>query len=301
MTMERIKKAVEMARKNRESLAAVVNAPRGRKSENPPEQVVLDDHKNQEPDAAVNNTVTFATIPPHLSLARIEYTSTKAIEVPSDTLKRNRVLCNDTDSSVTSAYKLLRTQVLQLLGQNNWNSLVITSPGIGEGKTLTAINLAISIAREVNHTVLLVDLDLRRPKVVSYFDFVPQYGLYDYLSKDIPLSEIMINPKLERFVMLPGRGSMNNSSEMLSSPKMVRLVEELKSRYPSRIIIFDMPPLFYADDVLAFMPYADASLLVLEEGKTRSEEVLKAADLLGSANIIGTVLNKSSEHVDKYY
>ena len=101
--------------------------------------------------------------------------------------------------------------------------------------------------------------------------------------------------------MLPGRGSMTNSSEMLSSPKMVQLVDELKNRYPGRIIIFDMPPLFYADDVLAFSPYVDASLLVLEEGKTKDEELVRAVDLLSSTNIIGTVLNKSSENIDNYY
>ena len=298
--MERIKKAVEMARQNRESLTSLVDVQSRCEIESRVDQVGMG-KSNHRSKSNVDNSTTFASVPPHLSLARIEYTRTKAIDISNETLKRNRVISDDSDNAVTSAYKLLRTQVLQLLGQNSWNNLVITSPGIGNGKTLTAINMAISIAREVNHTVLLVDLDLRRPKVAGYFDLVPQFGLYDYLYKDVPLSEILIHPKMERLVMLPGRGSMKNSSEILSSPKMVRLVDELKNRYPSRIIIFDMPPLFYADDVLAFSPYFDACLLVIEEGKTRDEELVKAVDLLSGTNVIGTVLNKSSDNIDKYY
>ena len=298
--MERIKKAVEMARQNRESLTSVVDVQSQCEIESRVDHAGMG-KSNHRSKSNVDNSTSFVSVPPHLSLTRIEYTRTKAIDISNETLKRNRVISDDSDNAVTSAYKLLRTQVLQLLGQNSWNNLVITSPGIGNGKTLTAINMAISIAREVNHTVLLVDLDLRRPKVAGYFDLVPQFGLYDYLYKDVPLSEILIHPKMERLVMLPGRGSMKNSSEILSSPKMVQLVEELKNRYPSRIIIFDMPPLFYADDVLAFSPYFDACLLVIEEGKTRDEELVKAVDLLSGSNVIGTVLNKSSDNIDKYY
>lgn len=303
--MERIKIAVEKARRERELLTAVtaVNTSQSGKRAFEPARKKRIENNQQDDSIAVNKTVSFSSVPTNNSLVSIEYTSTKSINVAPETLKRNRIITNDSDIAVTSAYKLLRTQVLHLLKSNNWNSLLITSPGIGEGKTLTAINLAISMAREVNHTVLLVDLDLRRPNVARYFDLVPQYGIYDYLYKDVPLSDILIHPKMERFVVLPGRASMKNSSEMLSSPKMVRLVDEIKNRYPSRIIIFDMPPLFYADDVLAFSPYCDASLLILEEGKTRDEELVDAVELLSTSNIIGTVLNKASENknIDNYY
>ena len=82
---------------------------------------------------------------------------------------------------------------------------------------------------------------------------------------------------------------------------MVHLVEELKTRYPSRLVIFDMPPMLIADDVLAFAPYVDAFLLVIEEGKTKEQELLRSVDLLSNKNIIGTVLNKSTETMDNYY
>jgi capsular exopolysaccharide synthesis family protein len=196
---------------------------------------------------------------------------------------------------------MLRTQVLQRMNAHQWNALAITSPGSGQGKTLTAINLAISLAREVRHTVLLADFDLRNPSIHKYFDFAPRYGINDYLVYDTPLPEILLNPGIERLVILPGRESLFNSSEMLASPKMTQLVTELKDRYPSRFVLFDLPPLLSADDALAFAPFVDSVLLILEEGKTKRDDVQRAVGLLHHTNIIGTVLNKSEEAIDSYY
>ena len=103
----------------------------------------------------------------------------------------------------------------------------------------------------------------------------------------------MFNPGIDRMVVLPGREPIFNSSEMLSSPKMIALVDELKTRYPSRIVIFDLPPLLATDDALAFSPYVDAILLVAEEGKTSKEDLLQVKNILKDSNIIGTVLNNA--------
>ncbi len=232
--------------------------------------------------------------------AGITYSQTRTVEVPASTYRKNRLVAAVDDDHSTAAYKMLRTQVLQRLKEKGWNALAITSPGEGEGKTLTALNLAISIAREVNHTVLLVDLDLRHPDVHSYFEYVPEKGLSDYLLHDTPLSEILFNPGIERLVVLPGRERFQNSSEVLSSPKLVALVEELKTRYPSRIVLFDLPPLLSADDALAFAPYVDAALLVIEEGRTSRDDVLKAMEYLSATNVLGTVLNRSEEKIAGY-
>ena len=82
---------------------------------------------------------------------------------------------------------------------------------------------------------------------------------------------------------------------------MAQMVDELKSRYPSRFILFDLPPLLSASDAMAFAPYVDAALMVIEEGKTKKEELQNALGLMGQTEIIGTVLNKSHEKVDPYY
>lgn len=233
--------------------------------------------------------------------APITYSRTKVVELSRTALKRKRIIVGSDNDEITSAYKILRTQVLQRMVANGWNGLAITSPGGGQGKTTTAVNLAVSIAREVHHTVLLVDFDMLKPGIHDRLAFTPAKGITDFLMHDIPLNEILINPGIERLVVLPGRESVPNSSELLASPRMAQLVDELKSRYPSRFVLFDLPPLLAVDDALAFSPYVDAVLLVIEEGKTTKDELTHAIDLLSKTQIIGTVLNKSQDKVSRYY
>jgi len=182
----------------------------------------------------------------------------------------------------------------QRFKENNWNVLAITSPGEGEGKTLTAINLAISIARKVDYTVLLVDANLRHPWLLEHFGLEHRKGLSEYLTEDTPISELLIRlDSVDHLVILPGGRPLTNSAEMLNSPKMKQLVEEMKSRYQSRIIIFALPPVLSSDDAQAFSPYVDAALLVVEEGVTQTQDIERTVELLGTTNIVGTVLNKA--------
>lgn len=223
----------------------------------------------------------------------IKYTATRIISMPVGELREKRII-TEQKNAVSDAYRVLRTQVLQRLNEKNWNILAITSPGNGAGKSLTAINLAISLSREVDNTVLLIDANLRSPKLDKYFDFHAEEGLSDYLLHDKTLESMLVNPEgIPRFVMLPAGRAIENSSEMLSSPKMQKLVDEVKHRYPSRIIIFDLPPVLESSDALAFIPNADATLVVIEEGKTLDAELKQAFELLNNNEIIGTVLNKA--------
>lgn len=260
--MERIKEALERARQERQQAGGAFGA-------------------------AVSRGV--ATTAP----SQIVYTQTRHAEVSNEFLRGKRIISGSDPDSFSDAYRILRTQVLQRLRENKWNVLAVTSPGPNEGKTLTAINLAISLAMEVNYTVLLVDADLRHPNVHTYFGLEPEFGLSDYLLSDKPLQEILVHPGIQGLVVLPGGKPLSNSSEMLGSPKMSRLVEELKTRYPSRIVLFDLPPLLATADAMAFAPYVDAALLVLEEGKTSTEDAKYAMELLKDTHLIGAVLNKS--------
>jgi protein-tyrosine kinase len=223
----------------------------------------------------------------------IAFKRTRILEVSNETLENNRVVAAIPGHALTDVYRILRTQVLQEMDRNGWNTLAITSPATGAGKTLTAINLAVSLAREVGRTVLLADFDLRHPSIHSYFDYEPEYGLSDYLFHDAPLEKILFSPTVDRLVVLPGRESIPNSSEMLRSPKMVQLVQELKDRYSNRLVIFDLPPVLAIDDALAFRPYTDALLMVAENGATRKGDLEDALELLKGTPIIGTVLNKA--------
>ena len=198
-------------------------------------------------------------------------------------------------------FRQLRTKVLRRLRENKWNSLAITSAAPDAGKTFVTANLAIALAMEVNQTVLVVDADLRNPNVGWFFGLNVEKGLLDYLSEDMPLSSILINPGIQRLVVLPGKGFTTHSSELLSSPKMVNLVNELKFKYDSRIILFDMPPLLNSDDTLLFMPNFDAALLVVEDGKTTAEEVRRSLQILEETELMGLVLNKSKESTGDAY
>ena len=235
------------------------------------------------------------------SLLDIKYDQTKKIEIDPDKLIENKLIaCIKSDPRSTS-FRMLRTQVLQKLRENNWNTLAISGATKGAGKSFVAANLAVSIALELNQTVLLVDMDLRRPNTHTYFGFVPEDGLLDYIQNDVPIKDIMINPGIDRLVILPSHGTTEDASEIISSPKMLRLIDELKNRYRSRVVLFDLPPLLSVDDAWVFLPHVDASLLVVENGKNTEDEVNKSLKILERTNFIGAVLNKADEdNSDRY-
>ena len=231
----------------------------------------------------------------------VEYTETKVVQCSQKHLRENRIIAGMGQNEYWDAYRILRTQVLQILRARRWSTLGITSPTPGNGKSLTAINLAISLAKEVNHTVLLVDFDLRRPSIHKYFGYDPEYGVGDYILNDIPINEILFSPSIARLTVLPGYQAIADSSEMITTPKMLKLMEELKTRYPKRLVIYDLPPLLVNDDALAFSPNVDAMLLVLEEGQTQKQELVRCLEILSEVNVIGTVLNKAKDVKEGYY
>jgi capsular exopolysaccharide synthesis family protein len=224
----------------------------------------------------------------------IEYTQTKLMKGHVAHQRENRILSAMEHSAYADAFKILSTQVMQRMEENHWNSIIVTSVGDDEGKTTTAINLGISIAKEIEYSVLLVDGNLRKPELHNYFDIKPELGLSDYLQNNIDLAEVLIRPNdIEHFVILPGGQPLMNSTEMLRSPKMCTLAEELKNRYPKRIIIFDMPPVLNIADTVSFSPCVDCALLVVEDDVTKETELQQAINLMSVTNIIGTVLNKA--------
>ncbi len=231
----------------------------------------------------------------------IHYRTTRKSPFLPSLFNRFRVLTGAEPDHVTTAYNMLRTRLLQTLNDAHYRSLAFLSPTANAGKTLTAVNLSISLSREVNHTVLLVDADLKHPTIHRYFDFTPEAGLDDYLTNDEEIENILVNPSIPGLVLLPIRRSLPNSSEFLSSPRMTVLSDELKNRYHSRIIIYDFPPLLACDDALAFLPNIDACVLVLEEGKSTESELKESVKLLRHHNLIGTIVNKSKTPSSRAY
>lgn len=273
--MERIKAALDRAREERES-----------NSGQPGIALEPDEARGRRP---VRKTVSPATE------VKITYTKTATIPVDAARLRANRIILTQEQDVISDAYKVLRTHVLQRMRTNGWKTLAVTSPMEGNGKTLTTINLAISLAQDVNQTILVVDLDLRRPTLGRYLLESPTRGISDYLTEGTELGDILVHPGIERLTLLPGNHSFTQSSEILSSPRMIQLVQELKTRYTDRLMLFDMPPLLASDDVLAFLPHIDAVMLVIEDGRTTKDQLDQAYRLLRDKHIIGTVLNKSEE------
>jgi len=224
----------------------------------------------------------------------VKYAETQSIKSSNKKMEESRISAALEHNGYTDAFNILAIQVIQRMEEHRWTTLAITSPVGGEGKTTSAINLAISIAKEVEYSVILVDANLRSPKIHEYFGIQPKYGLCDYLNSDIELSDVLYRPdNIEHFIILPGGAPLSNSSEMMGSPKMCGLVETLKDHYPKRIIMFDLPPILGTADAMSIAPCIDASLLVLEDDVTKENDLKTAVDILSVTNIIGTVLNKS--------
>ncbi len=224
--------------------------------------------------------------------------------VGTEVMEENKILPALDDRSAVTAYKMLRTRVLHRMRSNDWRSLIVTGAGPNEGKTTTACNLAVSISNDVNQAVILVDLDLQRPSLASYFGLEVGASIGDYLTGKAKLDDILYAPAgMDRIVIIPNREPVPNSSELLASPRMRVLLEWLSNQGSETISIFDMPPVLACDDVLAFAPYADAILMIVAEGKTDRMSVSRTMELIADRNLLGVVLNQSREKasVSAYY
>jgi capsular exopolysaccharide synthesis family protein len=216
-------------------------------------------------------------------------------------MERNCVLPQVADQAALRAYKILRTRLLQRLSANKWQSVAVTGTESGQGKTLTAINLAITLAQDPNTRVCLVDLDLQRPQLAGHMGMGFELGLGDYLLGACQAEQIMYQSNYPHLVIIPNSKRFEHSSEVLAGARMLDLMRIIEAEMPRHVVIFDMPPLLLADDVLTFAPQVDGVLLVVAEGLTRRATVEKAKELLTDMNLLGVVLNQSSERDTSVY
>ena len=163
-----------------------------------------------------SNQVATPPARPVVDLSSIKYTKTQSVESSHERMRENRLVSSMEHGEYTDALKILSTQVLQRMKENHWSSIAVTSPRKAEGKTTIAINLGISISKEVEYTVLVVDANMRHGNMHEYFGINPKHGLSEYLTSDIELSDVLINPKgLDHFVILPSGSPLQASSELL--------------------------------------------------------------------------------------
>ena len=182
------------------------------------------------------------------------------------------------------------------------NLILITSSLPGEGKTFTAINLALSIANERDKKVLLIDADVARPSVARVLGIKSSPGLIDYLEgADVAFSDMAIRTAIPGLRVIPAGKLHKHSTELLSSNKMALFVEELSNRYPDRIVIFDSPPLLAATQGEILAKLVGQVVLVIEAEKTMQSVVMESVDKLASCDVVLAVFNKTKANMDSGY
>jgi protein-tyrosine kinase len=211
--------------------------------------------------------------------------------VDPSVVDRHIVFITNPQSPAAEQYRKLRARILRIVGKDKLNTLMITSADAGEGKTITAINLAVGIAQEIDHTVLLVDGDLRNPSVHRYLGIKPQAGLSDYLTNKAALSDVLVKTGIGKLVLLPAGTQVENPAELLSSTRMRELVREMKHRYGDRYVIFDSAPVLLAADALSLGNYMDGLIFVVQADRTSPKAVTEALTLLKGYKILGSVFN----------
>jgi capsular exopolysaccharide synthesis family protein len=234
-------------------------------------------------------------------LKSIVYSETSVVKLNSAHLEKNRIVAQNDNNPASWIFDSLRTQVLQKMEENNWRTLAIISPTPASGKSIVSINLAISIAKQPQKSVMLVDFDLRRPSIAQYLGLNQEKSFNDYLNGDAELSEIIVNPSIPQLTIIPTNKPVKQSSESLSSTRVKKLIIELKERYDSRIVIFDLPPILNADDAMVLLPQVDCVLLVIGNGLHTESEISETMRLLVRYNILGVVVNKADVEPRKYY
>jgi Mrp family chromosome partitioning ATPase len=233
------------------------------------------------------------SVPPHI----------RSVALDEAHLESRRIISYDVSDQRSKSFDMLRTQILQAMDQKKWQVIAITSPTAGCGKTLTAINLALSIARQPERSALLVDMDLQKPQVALRLGVPCETGLLGVLQGHATLPEAMVNAHAGRhqLLVLPSERATADSSEWIASRAMQHLILEIRGSFRSSTIVLDMPPMLLGDDVIALLPQIDCVLLVTAAGTTTVAEVEECNKYLRSANVVRVAVNKIPESNKRYY
>lgn len=235
------------------------------------------------------------------TLQAIVYSETAVVKLDPAVLENNRIVAQNKHDPNSWVFDSLRTQVLQKMEENNWRTIAIVSPTPEAGKSVVAINLAISIAQQPQKTAMLVDFDLRKPRIAEYLGIKREKSINNLLAGNATLSEIIVNPSIPRLTIVPTNKHVSQSSETLSSSSIQALIIELKERYDSRIVIFDLPPLLNTDDAMVLLPQVDCVLVVVGNGQNTESEIDETMRLLTKSNILGVVVNRAEMEARTYY
>ena len=219
------------------------------------------------------------------------------VTVNLEVLEQNRIVAHNAADPRARAFDMLRTQVLQAMDKQDWQFLAVTSPTLGCGKSVTAINLALSIARQPDRSTLLVDMDLQRPSIASYLGIRAKQGLCNVLEGKIPLATALFRASVDGYelTVLPAECSTVHSSALIGSRATGALLENIRQEFKARTVIFDMPPLLQGDEALALLPKIDCVLLVTAAGVSTQQQIAECNKHLQSVEVVRLVLNMAPQ------
>lgn len=245
-------------------------------------------------------TLAPASQAPQKRAAKVNGLGSTEVEIDLERLGRMGYLIpGDTATLVASEFRhikrpLLRNVDREVSGPNNRSSLImITSAVAGEGKTFCSINLAMSIAMEVDTSVLLVDADVVRPAVLDRLGLKPRRGLLDVLSEDVAdVSEVMLRTNVPKLSILPAGAPRAMATELLASAAMDNLLVDLATRYPDRVIVLDAPPLLLTTESPVLASRVGQVVIVVDSSKTNTHKVAQAFATVESCPLVLSLLNK---------
>ncbi len=208
---------------------------------------------------------------------------------------------HDPTSSVAEQYRVLRTNLLAINSKKPVKAVAITSSVHGEGKTITALNLAITLARDINKkNILLVDADLRRSRISKYLGIKAEKGLADLISNGAKVDDTLLNIGIDNLSILPAGKAPHNPAELLGSAKVGSLINTLKSKFD--YIIFDTPPIIHVTDAGVLGVQTDGAIMVIQANRTQKGVIKHAEGLLRQAQVetLGYILTNIQYHIPAY-
>jgi Mrp family chromosome partitioning ATPase len=222
-----------------------------------------------------------------------------SVAISPETCAQYRILLVDNQlrefAAADAAYRLLRSRLQNRLKKSNWFSLAVASPNSGYGKTVTALNLAISIAREKQRPVYLLDLDMRNPSVCRFLGIQDIRPLPDYFLGHARPDEVLFETSLPNLIVAGALGPTEGASEMLAGPRFSDLLAHIRLRSPDAFVLVDAPPVTLTDEALLIGPRVDGFLVVVSEGKTERKDLSQTLTTLGEFTVAGVVINRSSD------
>jgi protein-tyrosine kinase len=240
-------------------------------------------------------------LPPRAQRDLGQGSSSKSVDIDFGRLGAAGFVTPDSPrSTVADQYRVIKRPLLdnaQGKGASvvqNGNLIMVTSSLPGEGKSFTAINLALSLAMEVDYTVMLVDADVARPSVMRVLGLPPGAGLLDLLVDDqVEMSQVLLRTNVANLTLLPSGSPRDSATELLASSAMTQLIEEIGNRYPDRIIIFDSPPLLLTTESRVLATHMGQIVMVVQAEKTLQAQVKHALSTIEACPVKLMVLNQA--------